>query len=173
MKPELCIFAWFYGLIWCSYFTEHRYSFCIYILWHPFSFSGGRSKNLTLLARWKESKAAPTDFLYAPTDFLRKKFAWPVLHLKARQAKHRPNAHLKITTKTLFVKNVVAANSGRLNLSEPTKYMHLKAGGTAGALRPPGERSAGPGLQRADGLREGALPANWRCARPENKRRAR
>ena len=45
MKPELCIFAWFYGLIWCSYFTEHRYSFCIYILWHPFSFSGGRSKN--------------------------------------------------------------------------------------------------------------------------------
>ena len=46
--------------------------------------------------------------------------------------------------------------------------MHLKSGGTAGALRPPGERSAGPGRQRAEGLREGALPANWRCARPEN-----
>ena len=57
LKPELCIFAWFYGLIWCSYFTEHRYSFCIYISWHPFFFNGGRSKKLTLLARWKESKA--------------------------------------------------------------------------------------------------------------------
>ena len=34
----------------------------------------------------------------------------------------------------------------------------------SGALRPPGERSASPGRPRADGRREGALPANRRAA---------